>query len=125
ALGVVAVLALGWNGRPGDRQLVDADKYAAPAALQRPTAELVVAALVSSVPGITDKNSDRVRIHAPGVATARGGYHLSLELPPGITVSDVMEKREEFPAALPRPLGAVCPAKGSMHPGHLRLFIGH
>lgn len=120
----VVVLALGWAGRPQGKTLGAGSKFAAPSELVKPTADLVVDALVAAVPGITEKNRDTIRVHAPGVARARQGYHISLELPPGSTVSDVMEQREELAAALRRQLGCCWPAKAPMHPGHMRLFIG-
>lgn len=120
----VVVLVLGWHGRPLGRALVTDGAHAAPAALEKPTADLVIDALIASARGLTDKHREQFRIHSPGVARARHGYYLSLELPPGFTVSDVMESREEFAASLRRQLGAVWPGRGRMHPGHLRLFIG-
>lgn len=123
-LGVAAWLGLGWHGRPAGKKLGGGGKFSAPGALEKPTADLVAAALVAAVPGVTEKTRDSIRWHAPGVARDRGGYHLSGELPPGVTVSDVMENREEFAAALRRPMGCVWPGRGPMHPGHLHLFIG-
>lgn len=119
-----AVLALGVFGRPAGRQLLADAGHGQPAALVKPTAPMVLDALVAAVPGITDRNRDTIRVHAPGVARGRHGYYLGLELPPGCTVSDVMENRESFAAALRRQLGAVWPGQGPMHPGHLRVFIG-
>jgi len=119
-----AVLALGWLGRPAGRGLVGDSRYAMPAELVKPTADMVTDALVAAVPGITEKNREDVRWHAPGVARARGGYHLAGELVPGVTTADVIEQREAFAAALRRPMGCVWPSRGPMHPGHFRLFIG-
>ncbi|MEU7817035.1 FtsK/SpoIIIE domain-containing protein [Pseudonocardia sp. NPDC049154] len=123
-LAVVVVLALGWHGRRLGTPLVADAGNVAPGAIEKPNREMVLDALTASVKGITDKHRDAFRVHQPGVARARHGYYLSLELPPGFTVSDVMESREEFAAALRRQLGAVWPGRGGMHPGHLRLFIG-
>lgn len=121
---VLVGLGLGWIGRPKGKALAGGGSFALPSELVKPTADLVVDALVASVQGVTEKTRDDVRVHAPGVARGRQGYELSLELPPGVTVSDVMEKREEFAAALRRQIGCIWPSKGHMHPGHLRLFIG-
>jgi S-DNA-T family DNA segregation ATPase FtsK/SpoIIIE len=118
------VLTLGYLGRNREKKLGAAQKFDTPSQQVKPSADLVIDALIASVTGITEKHRELFRVHAPGVARARGGYHLSLELPPGITVSDVMEKREEFAAALRRQLGCVWPSKGHMHPGHMKLFIG-
>lgn len=124
---VAALLAawtgLGWVGRPANKPLVK-DGNHAPAVLPKPTADLVISAIIASVPGITEKQREDFRVHTPGVARARHGYHVSMELPPGSTVSDVAENREAFAAACRRPLGTIWPSAGHMHPGHMKLYIG-
>ncbi|MDN5929504.1 MAG: hypothetical protein L0I24_00300 [Pseudonocardia sp.] len=122
ALGVV--LALGWLGRPAGRQLVKRTDPRDAGILEKPTAPMVVDALVRlSIPGLTEKTRDDIRVFAPGVARSRRGYHLAMEVPAGVTAAAVMDKREEFAGALRRELGTVWPSKGTRHPGHLELFI--
>lgn len=124
-LGVTAVLALGWLGRPA-RAMVPADGSMFGGEMEKPSAPLVIEALVSlKLKGLSDKEmeEEKIRVFHPGVARAPRGYMLELELPQGVTASAVMDKREEFAAALRRRLGCVWPSRGPNHPGHLRVFI--
>lgn len=128
AAGVLAVLVLGWIGRPQGKKLVKDTDFAAAGIVEKPTAEMVIDALCRiGVPGMTLNATDRVkeeiRLRAPGVARSARGYTLELELPPGITAAAVMDKREGLAGALRRKLGTVWPSKGPDHPGHLRLFL--
>jgi S-DNA-T family DNA segregation ATPase FtsK/SpoIIIE len=53
------------------------------------------------------------------------GWRADIELPPGVTASDVIEKRSELASALARPLGCVWPeGNAEVHPGRLVLFVG-
>lgn len=120
----VVVLALGWVGRPAGKQMVKRADPRDAGIVEKPTAPMVVDALVRlGIPGLAEKTRDDIRVFAPGVARSRRGYHLSMELPAGVTAASVMDRREEFAAALRRELGTCWPAKGTRHPGHLELFI--
>ncbi len=120
----LVVLTLGWIGRPQGRALVARPDPRDAGLLEKPTAPMVVDALVRlAIPGLTEKTRDDIRVFAPGVARSRRGYHLAMELPAGVTAASVMDKREGFAAALRRELGTVWPSKGTRHPGHLKLFI--
>lgn len=128
---VLAVLALGWLGRPVGKALAPGGKFATPAAVEKPTADMVVDALCRiGLPGMTLANVERVRqevrIVAPGVATSAHGYTLELELPPGVTAEQVVGKRAQLAGALRRDLGCVWPGGNEdRHPGYLRLFLSH
>lgn len=130
ALAGVAVLVFGWMGRHEDQPLMEMPHFEMSDANRpdRPTADMVIDALCRiSVTGMTlaatDRVRDEIRVRAPGVGRSTRGYTIELELPPGVTASDVMEKREELAGALRRKLGCVWPSRGSDHPGHLRLFL--
>lgn len=119
-----AVLTLGWYGRPTGKNLVQRDDPAAAGIPDKPSAPIVIDALCRlGIGGLTDKTRDEVRVFAPGVARSKRGYHLAMELPAGCTAAEVMDRREQFAAALRRELGTVWPSKGDRHPGHLLLFI--
>lgn len=121
---VPIVLALGWHGRPVGKTLVKRDDPAAAGIPEKPSAPVVIDALCRiGVPGMTEKVRDEVKVFAPGVARSKRGYHLSMDLPAGITAAAVMDKREAFAGALRRELGTVWPRKGVRHPSHLELFI--
>lgn len=121
---VPVVLGLGWHGRPGGKTLVKRDDPAAAGIPEKPTAPIVIDALCRlNITGLTDKTRDEVRVFAPGVARSRRGYHLQLEMPPGVTATAVMDKREAFAGAMHRELGTVWPRQGEKHPNHLELFM--
>ncbi|MHA6626863.1 cell division protein FtsK [Pseudonocardia sichuanensis] len=121
AVGAVAVLVLGWVGRPRERQLVKLPESMQGGRVPPLTAPMVTAAL-TSLGNSKMKEPDDVRLltdphrHGPGV-------QVDLELPPAVTASWVMDKREEFAAALRREIGTVWPSRGVRHPGHLALFV--
>ena len=118
-LAVVAVLALGYAGRPKDKALVDTTAYAG--AVPPLRAPMVTAALCAL--GIAKmKEPDDIRL-LMDVARQGQGYQVDLELPAGVTAADVMDRREAFAAALRRELGCVWPAVGVRHPGHLSLYV--
>lgn len=121
--GAAGVLLCGWAGRPQEGHLVTLP-HAEHERRVTVTAAMVTAALVRiGVKGMTEKNVDEIRLLAPGVGRARHGWHLSFELPMGVTAADVMEQREAFAAALRFELGCVWPSQGPRHPGHLSIYI--
>lgn len=123
-LGGAAVLALGWYGRPLAQPLMKRDDPAMAGIPEKPTAPIVVDALVAArVQGLTDKNRDGIQLFQPGVARSRRGYHVAMNLPMGVTASDVMDRRAALAAAMRRELGTVWPKQGDKHPGHLELFL--
>lgn len=121
ATGVVAVIVLGWLGRPRERQLVTLPESALGGRVPPLTAPMVTAALVA-LGNSKMKEPDSIKLlsdpHRHG-----DGMQVELELPPGVPARYVMEHREEFAAALRRELGCVWPSVGRRHPGHLVLFV--
>lgn len=130
--GTLAVVGLGWVGRPREKPLV-AMPEDGPMLPQKPTADMVIAALCRiGLPGMTmepkvfERVQQETRIVAPGVATSAHGYVVELELPPGRTVGEVVGRREGLAGALRRDLGCVWPSgREDKHPGWLRLFLSH
>ena len=52
------------------------------------------------------------------------GWRADVDLPRGVTATEVVDKREELAAALARPLGCVWPeVNAEVHPGRLVLFV--
>lgn len=122
--GLVAVLVLGWVGRPRETTLVTLPDGGPANPIPPLTAPMVTAALVRlGISGLVDKTAEEIRVFAPGVGRSARGYHISLELPAGVTTSDVMDRREPLAAALRRELGTVWPSQGDRHPGHLNLYV--
>jgi DNA segregation ATPase FtsK/SpoIIIE, S-DNA-T family len=126
AAAVTVVSCLGYLGRPYGRPFFDIPVIAARA--EKPTPDIVTAALAASVPAIRQalvKDPQAIRFIAPGVGRDGPGWRVDLDLPPGITVLEVAEQRDKLAAALRRPLGCVWPeGDDSEHPGRLVLFIG-
>ncbi|MBN9791319.1 hypothetical protein DMP17_22310 [Pseudonocardia sp. TMWB2A] len=120
AAGAVLVLVLGWHGRNRDRHLV-ADTRVSPGVVLPLRADVVTRALCD-LGSSQMKEPDSIRL-LMDVARHGPGYQIDLELPPGVAASWVMERREQFAAALRRELGCVWPSIGPRHPGHLSVFV--
>ena len=53
------------------------------------------------------------------------GWRADVELPYGVTATEVIERREKLAAGLARPLGCVWPeGNADVHPGRLVLWVG-
>jgi DNA segregation ATPase FtsK/SpoIIIE, S-DNA-T family len=117
---VAAVAALGWAGRRKDKPLVTraVTQIKAP----RLTSESVTRALVAAVPAIS-KEKD---IDFPAPITRDGpGWRADVDLPPGVTAADVMDRRAELASGLRRQLGCVWPEPDhAQHAGRLVLWVG-
>ncbi|RSN40055.1 cell division protein FtsK [Amycolatopsis sp. WAC 04197] len=119
---VVASLvgALGWVGSPADAPIVGSatveTRYV------RLTSDAVTRALLSlGIGGM----KDAAAIGFPAPITRDGlGWRADIDLPPGITAADVIERRAKLASALSRPLGCVWPeAAPGIHPGRLVLWV--
>lgn len=122
ALAAAAVIALGVAGRPVDRPLIG------PAVVlpqqQRLTSDIVTKALASTeIPALGRKDA---RIAFPAPITRDGpGWRADVDLPLGVTATDVIEKRDKLASGLRRPLGCVWPESGhEIHEGRLVLWVG-
>lgn len=122
---VLAVAVLGASGAPADKPLLDTvtSMRRAP----KLTSDMVVTALsVLGIAGISQalaKNPKAITFPDP-IAREGNGWRAVVDLPPGVTVSEVADKRENLAAALSRPLGCVWPeGNADAHPGRLVLFV--
>lgn len=121
-----AVAVFGWIGRPADRPIITAAVVTSRAA--RLTAETVVKALsVLGLAGINQalgKNPNAIGFAAP-ISRDGAGWRADIDLPPGVTAGDVMERRDRLASGLSRPLGCVWPEPAPhIHPGRLVLWVG-
>lgn len=94
----------------------------------RITSELIIKALESlGVAGIKEalaKDPAAIRFPAP-IQRDGPGWRAEVELPIGITATQVADRRERLAAALARPLGCVWPeTQSEIHPGRLILWVG-
>ncbi|MFG3214874.1 cell division protein FtsK [Streptomyces tendae] len=120
------VLALGTQGRKADapviHRAVDVPKAS------KLTSDIVLRALGAiGIPAISQaqaKGKDGFEFTAP-ITRDGPGWRAEGNLPFGVTVTDVIEKRERLASGLRRPLGCAWPeAESEEHPGHLVLWVG-
>jgi S-DNA-T family DNA segregation ATPase FtsK/SpoIIIE len=120
------VAVLGVLGAPADRPLLERAVVVPRAA--RLTSEMVVRAL--GVLGLAGINQALARdpkaigfvspIHRDGP-----GWRAEIDLPPGVTVGEVADRRDKLASGLGRPLGCVWPeGNPEVHPGRLILWVG-
>lgn len=133
SLAVIAATAaglltiLGVIGRSADRPFTSrsVDSEAVP----RLTADLIVTALGSL--GIAELNKALkagvdagVRFPAP-IMRDGPGFRAEVDLPPGVTAGDVIERRDRLASGLRRPLSSVWPsAEHDTHAGRLLIWVG-
>ncbi|MFD4653818.1 cell division protein FtsK [Streptomyces sp. NPDC058441] len=120
------VMALGFNGRRADAPVIHR-------AVEMPkatklTSDVVLRALGSlGIPAINQaqgKGRDGFEFTAP-ITRDGPGWRAEGNLPYGVTVTDIIEKRERLASGLRRPLGCVWPeAVPDEHTGHLVLWVG-
>jgi S-DNA-T family DNA segregation ATPase FtsK/SpoIIIE len=127
ALSVGAVvLALGYAGRKADDPVIHR-AVELPKAVKL-TSDIVLRALGSlGIPAINQaqaKGRDGFEFTAP-ITRDGPGWRAEGNLPYGVTVTDIIERRERLASGLRRPLGCVWPeAVPDEHTGHLVLWVG-
>jgi S-DNA-T family DNA segregation ATPase FtsK/SpoIIIE len=127
ALSVGAVvLALGYAGRKADDPVIHR-AVELPKAVKL-TSDIVLRALGSlGIPAINQaqaKGRDGFEFTAP-ITRDGPGWRAEGNLPYGVTVTDIIERRERLASGLRRPLGCVWPeAVADEHTGRLVLWVG-
>ncbi|RTL64509.1 MAG: cell division protein FtsK [Pseudonocardiaceae bacterium] len=125
-LAVVAVLVLGQVGTTPDKPVTGRSVVAHKPT--RLTSDLVVRALGAL--GLGEINKAMARggngITFPAPITRDGpGWRADVDLPYGVTVSDIVERRDRLASGLRRPLGCVWPEPAhDAHAGRLVLWVG-
>ncbi|WP_019630211.1 DUF3631 domain-containing protein [Actinomadura atramentaria] len=120
------VFLLGWIGTPGDKRILDTAVVSTKA--PKLTSEIVVRALAAL--GIAEINKavgkGGVGITFPAPITRDGpGWRAEVDLPYGVTATDIMERRDRLASGLRRPLGCVWPEPAhDQHAGRLVLWVG-
>ncbi|MGC9541113.1 cell division protein FtsK [Streptomyces sp. UG1] len=120
------VMALGFAGRRADDPVIHR-AVELPKAVKL-TSDIVLRALGSlSIPAINQaqaKGRDGFEFTAP-ITRDGPGWRAEGNLPFGVTVTDVIERRDRLASGLRRPLGCVWPeAVPDEHTGHLVLWVG-
>lgn len=124
---VVALLcAFGWVGRPIDKPVLG--RAVLLPKETRLTDVIVTRALgslgIAQINQLLAKNPRGLEFPAP-IARDGMGWLAVLDLPHGVTVTDVREKREELASGLRRSLGCVWPeGDPEEHAGRLMLWVG-
>jgi DNA segregation ATPase FtsK/SpoIIIE, S-DNA-T family len=131
AVAVVALPLLARAGRPEDRRIIS--PAIIPPDYSPPTHEIISRALGSL--GIPEINRALKPDSKTGVAAGirfvsdvmrdGPGWGCHLDLPHGVTATDILARREELASGLRRPLSATWPAGvPEVHPGRLELWVG-
>lgn len=125
AVFAAALGTLGWIGTHADRPVIGRAVVTDKAA--KLTSDVVVRAL--SALGIAQINQAVTKgqgITFPAPITRDGpGWRAEVDLPYGVTVTDVMDKRDKLASGLRRPLGCVWPEPVSEeHAGRLVVWVG-
>ncbi len=120
------MLVLGAVGRRSDRPILDSPTTVSGRA-PKLTSDVVERALIHcGLPADVSKRivTKGLEWTAP-IAIDGPGWLAEFDLPYGVTVAEVAEKREKLASGLRRPLGAVWPEPESdEHPGRMRLWVG-
>jgi DNA segregation ATPase FtsK/SpoIIIE, S-DNA-T family len=120
------VMALGFAGRQADAPVIHR-AVELPKAVKL-TSDIVLRALGAlGIPAINQaqaKGRDGFEFTAP-ITRDGPGWRAEGNLPYGVTVTDVIERRDRLASGLRRPLGCVWPeAVPDEHTGHLVLWVG-
>lgn len=123
---IALVLAvLGFAGRVPDRPVVG--RAVVKPQVTKLTSDVVERALGSlGISQINQAMAKGPRITFPAPITRDGpGWRAEVDLPYGVTVSDIMERREKLASGLRRPIGCVWPEPVSEeHAGRLVIWVG-
>jgi S-DNA-T family DNA segregation ATPase FtsK/SpoIIIE len=125
--GMVALSILGKLGTPADKPVAGRAVIGAQAA--KLTSDVVVRALaslgISGINGPVAKHGERAIGFTAPITRDGPGWRADVELPPGVTAAEVIERRDKLASGLGRPLGCVWPEHNTAgHPGQLVLWVG-
>ncbi|WP_275001240.1 hypothetical protein [Promicromonospora iranensis] len=121
----VALGVLGIFGR--NREANIAGNATASAKIPPLTGDLIKDALIALRLGSVNSGvrQDEKAIRFLSIVRDGAGFRADIDLPPGATASEVMEKRSQLASGLRRPLGCVWPSGDpDVHEGRLILYVG-
>ena len=124
-LAAAAFTALARAGRPKGKTITK--KAELPAQVQPPDRDVIVRALGSlGIAQISRAIADGTFPPLPAPVREDGpGWRAEIDLPYGVTATQIIEKRDALASGLRRPLGAVWPEPvTSEHAGRLELWVG-
>ncbi|MFD9068923.1 P-loop NTPase family protein [Streptomyces lasiicapitis] len=122
----LAVVGFGLAGAPADAPL--ATRAVIKTEVQKLTSDIVVKAMASigigQIASAVAKGGDGIKFAAP-ITREGPGWRADIDLPLGVTVADVADRRARLASGLRRPLGCVWPdADPNEHEGRLILWVG-
>jgi S-DNA-T family DNA segregation ATPase FtsK/SpoIIIE len=122
----LGVLVFGWLGAPADAPL--ANRAVIKTEVQKLTSDIVMKAMASigigQIASAVAKGQDGIKFVAP-ITREGPGWRADIDLPLGVTVADVADRRSRLASGLRRPLGCVWPdADPNEHEGRLILWVG-
>ena len=122
----VFIAVLGLAGARADRPLIG--PAVVPTRVQRLSAELVTRALgslgIAQINQALARGADGIGFPAP-ISRDGPGWRAEVDLPLGVTVSDIIERRDRLASGLRRSLGCVWPEPApDAHAGRLVLWVG-
>ncbi|MER6612689.1 FtsK/SpoIIIE domain-containing protein [Streptomyces xantholiticus] len=122
----LGVLGLGVLGAPADAPL--ATRAVIKTEVQKLTSDIVVKAMASigigQIASAVAKGLDGIKFAAP-ITREGPGWRADIDLPLGVTVADVADRRARLASGLRRPLGCVwVDADPNEHEGRLILWVG-
>ncbi|MER5464091.1 cell division protein FtsK [Streptomyces sp. NPDC002668] len=122
----VGVLGLGMLGAPADAPL--ATRAVIKTEVQKLTSDIVVKAMASigigQIASAVAKGLDGIKFVGP-ITREGPGWRADIDLPLGVTVADVADRRARLASGLRRPLGCVwVDADPNEHEGRLILWVG-
>lgn len=123
---VVGVLTFGGLGAPADAPLVT--RAVIKTEVQKLTSDIVIKAMASigigQIASAVAKGQDGIEFVSP-ITREGPGWRADINLPLGVTVADVADRRARLASGLRRPLGCVWPdADPNEHEGRLILWVG-
>ncbi|QCX79106.1 DNA translocase FtsK [Streptomyces sp. YIM 121038] len=123
---VLAIVGFGLAGAPADAPL--ASRAVVKTEVQKLTSDIVVKAMASigigQIASAVAKGGDGIKFAAP-ITREGPGWRADIDLPLGVTVADVADRRARLASGLRRPLGCVWPdADPNEHEGRLILWVG-
>jgi S-DNA-T family DNA segregation ATPase FtsK/SpoIIIE len=126
ALAAIALFALfALAGRPHGKTITT--RAEVPAQVQPPTQDVITRALGSvGIAAINQAIAKGEPLNFPSPVREDGpGWRFEVDLPYGVTATQVIERREQFASGLRRPLGAVWPeVVAHEHAGRLEGWVG-
>jgi S-DNA-T family DNA segregation ATPase FtsK/SpoIIIE len=127
AILAVAVAVFGKLGAPADRPLID--RAVTGSRAEKLTSDVVIRALgalgIAAInQGLGKNPKTAIEFKAP-ITRDGPGWRADLDLPYGVTVAEVMDRRDKLASGLRRQLGCVWPeADHAQHTGRLVLWVG-